>query len=534
MLSKQQYALLLDTFKSAQNAKNSDAFLSDIVDLLYNELKPISVSVYTLVGDERLVLHHEAGKNFDELVVNIYNFSLIVRKAIKKKSVLFLPTSKPFQNDEINISVAIIPLLHSDIVVGMICLVFPLEELQHIQNSTPFFTLIGKIAGTIRYYQTGLKVAKADTAEEEFEQKITSLRVLAQGVAHEFNNILAVIKGYAELLLMNEAVDESVKEAVAIIDKQTIRGSSLIDRLSVFVTGKEISFEYCSINDLIKEIVDVQRFTLEKESIECKLKLGKVPEVFVDPRQIKEVLLNLIAHARSAIKPNKKGTVTIETSFNRDAVMLKFVNDGVPGCWENGDPDKIKATNGVDSVGNGISLAIAFGIMKSHGGDMTLCHDPAKCNEVTIYFKKFNPSFADAEKKEEKEMLYLGEVRILIVDDEEPIRQFLSSAFERMGYQVLTTDNGQEAIDICTFENIDIVFLDYLMPGYKGDAVFKSIHDVSPATDVVFITGVDSIPDIDKLLMMGLEGVLRKPFKIDTIIKLTNEIMARRYNTLQE
>lgn len=131
-------------------------------------------------------------------------------------------------------------------------------------------------------------------------------------------------------------------------------------------------------------------------------------------------------------------------------------------------------------------------------------------------------------------MLYLGEVRILIVDDEEPIRQFLSSAFERMGYQVLTTDNGQEAIDICTFENIDIVFLDYLMPGYKGDAVFKSIHDVSPATDVVFITGVDSIPDIDKLLMMGLEGVLRKPFKIDTIIKLTNEIMARRYNTLQE
>jgi len=162
---------------------------------------------------------------------------------------------------------------------------------------------------------------------------------------------------------------------------------------------------------------------------------------------------------------------------------------------------------------------------------MTLCHDPSKCNEVTLYFKRFNPSFETAEKKEDKEMLYLGEVRILIVDDEEPIRHFLSSAFERMGYQVLTTDNGQEAIDICTFEDIDIVFLDYLMPGHKGDTVFKSIREVSPTTDVVFITGVDSIPDIDKLLLMGLDGVLRKPFKIETIIKLTNEIMSRRYNT---
>ncbi|NMB63949.1 MAG: response regulator, partial [Spirochaetes bacterium] len=288
------------------------------------------------------------------------------------------------------------------------------------------------------------------------------------------------------------------------------------------------------LNDLIKEIVDLQRFTLEKESIECKLKLGKVPEIFVDSRQIKEVLLNLITHARSAIKPNKKGTITIQTSFNRDAVMLKLVNDGVPVNWENGEEQKAKGSNGVDSVGNGINLAIAYGIMQSHGGDMTLCHDPARCNEVTLYFKRFNPAFDAVEKKEDKEMLYLGEVRILIVDDEEPIRQFLSSAFERMGYQVLTTDNGQEAIEICTFEDIDIVFLDYLMPGYKGDAVFKSIHEVSPQTDVVFITGVDSIPDIDKLLMMGLEGVLRKPFKIETIIKLTNEIMARRYNTLQD
>ncbi|NMB66051.1 MAG: hypothetical protein GYA16_14395, partial [Spirochaetes bacterium] len=243
MLSKQQYALLLDIFKTAQNAKNSDAFLSDVVDLLHHEMKPVAVSVYTLIGDERLVLQHEAGKNFDELVVKIYNFSLIVRKAIKKKSVLFLPTAKPFQHDETDISVVIIPLLHADIVVGMVCLVFPLEELQYLQNNAPFFTLIGKITGTIRYYQTGLKVSKSDTAEEEFEKTIASLRVLAQGVAHEFNNILAVIKGYAELLLMNEAVDESVKEAVSIIDKQTTRGSSLIDRLSVFVTGKDISFE---------------------------------------------------------------------------------------------------------------------------------------------------------------------------------------------------------------------------------------------------------------------------------------------------
>ncbi|MBP7605408.1 MAG: response regulator, partial [Spirochaetes bacterium] len=120
--------------------------------------------------------------------------------------------------------------------------------------------------------------------------------------------------------------------------------------------------------------------------------------------------------------------------------------------------------------------------------------------------------------------------RILIVDDEDPIREFLSLAFDAAGYQVIAVSSGEEAVEMCGFEDIDIVFLDYLMPGIKGDKVFEMVKKVSPSTDIVFITGVDEIPGINRLLDQGLAYILKKPFKIDKILKVTNDLIHKRIN----
>jgi len=544
MLSKNQYNLIVDILKNAGNSFSNDEFLKSTVDVFYEYLSPVSVSIYKLVEEEKLVLLKEKGENFDELVLKIYNFSLMARKSIKKKNVLFLPTSKSFQNEDLDISVILIPLTHSDESIGMACLVFPLRDREYHEKNRNFYTIISRMLGIIGSLKKQASVADIldpGIAKAEFSDKISSLSVLSAGMAHEFNNILAVIKGYAELVIMNDSVDSTVKDAIKIIDKQTERGSSLIERLGVFLKGKDVTFTYYSLNDIIRDVLDIHRHTLENESIEVKTTFGKIPDVLVDQKQIKEAVVNLLSSSRQSISAKKNGgNIYIETSYTMDAVVLKVIDNGVPLEQKQIEMARLREdTQEMDSSlvdikssgsSAGLGLAIAFGIIGSHGGNLQVKRRGEEGNEVKIYFRKFSPGEDQAYLNKEQEMLYLGDARLLIVDDEEPIREFLSSALERMGYQVITVADGQEAVEICTFEDIDIIFLDYLMPGFRGDRVFKKIKEVSPGTDVVFITGVDSIPHIEELLSEGLVGVLKKPFKIEKIIQITNELIYKRIN----
>lgn len=544
MLSKNQYNLIVDILKHAGSTGSNDEFLKATVDVFYEYLSPVSVSIYKLVQEEKLVLLREKGENFDELVLKIYNFSLMARKSIKKKNVMFLPTSKSFQNEDIDISVILIPMTHADESLGMACVVFPLGDREYHEKNRNFYTILSRMLGIVGSLKKQASVADMldpGIAEAEFSDKISSLSVLSAGVAHEFNNILAVIKGYAELILMNDSVDSTVKDAIKVIDKQTERGSSLIERLGIFLKGKDVTFTYYPLNDIVREVLDIQRHTLENESIKVKTNLGKTPDVLVEQKQIKEALINLLSGSRQSIRARKNGgNIIIETSFTMDAVVLKVIDDGVPldqkhiEMVQSTDNSDVNDSTLVDikSSGSsaGLGLAIAFGIIESHGGSLQVKRRGEEGNEVKIYFTKIRPGEDPGFKNEEQEMLYLGDARLLIVDDEEPIREFLSSALERMGYQVITVADGQEAVEICTFEDIDIIFLDYLMPGFRGDKVFKKIKEVSPNTDVVFITGVDSIPHIEELLSEGLVGVLKKPFKIEKIIQITNELIYKRIN----
>ena len=544
MLSKNQYNLIVDLLKNAGNTVSNDVFLKSAIDVLYEHLSPVSVSVYNLIQEQKLVLLRERGENFDELVLQIYNFSLMARKSIKKKNVMFLPTSKSFQNEDIDISVILIPLTHSDETIGMACLVFPLKDREYHERNRNFYTILSRmlgVVGSLKKQVSDVDMMDPGIAEAEFSDRISSLRVLSAGVAHEFNNILAVIKGYAELVMMNDSLDSTVKDAIRVVDKQTERGSRLIEKLGVFLKGRDVSFTYSPLNDIVKDVLGIQQHTMENESIHVKTSLGKIPDVLVDQKQVKEAVINLLSSSRQSIRARKEGgNISIETSFTMDAVVLTIIDDGLPLEQKQIEmaktlEDKTGKDNSVVDIkssdsGAGLGLAIAYGIIESHGGELQVKRRGEDGNEVKVFFKKFSSGEESVYPGKDQEMLYLGDARILIVDDEEPIREFLSSAFERMGYQVISVADGQEAVEICTFEDIDIIFLDYLMPGFRGDKVFKTIKEVSPQTDVVFITGVESIPHIEDLLSEGLVGILKKPFKIEKIIQVTNELIYKRIN----
>lgn len=536
MLSKKQQKIIIELINSAIRSPDLENYLKNAIHILHAEIGPLSAAGYVSVeSEEKLILVSEAGKNFDHLIRNIYNFSLMVRKSIKKKNVIFIPADGGAADRELRISVVLIPLVSSEKNMGMIGLVFPIADLPRQKKDGGFYFLIGRIIGLASYFR---ELTAGGGPDGENSEKFASLGILSKGVAHEFNNILAVIKGYAELVRMKDFDRKAIESAIETIDRQAERGARLIESLNVFAGGKEPRLGYHSLNEIVEGVLEPLRAALQGEHVELRTEAGDVPRVLVDPDQIGEVLQIIILNARQAIQPRGSGLIDIRTEFAEDRAVLRVKDNGTgmtagqverainPFFTTKGSLGG-KPVEGKKS-GTGLGLAIAYGIMQSHGGNLAISSSVEEGTEVRLLFTRTETGPGQDPKQGAREFVYFGDTRILIVDDEDAIRDFLSSAFDKAGYQVITAASGEEAVEICSFEEIDIVFLDFLMPGLRGDKVFDSIKKVSPGTDVVFITGANEIPNIQGLLQGGLATILKKPFRFDKILKITNELIYRR------
>ena len=358
-------------------------------------------------------------------------------------------------------------------------------------------------------------------------------------MAHEFNNILAVIRGYAELINMSSFDARAVQNAVRVIDEQIERGAKLIESLNVFVKGRDAQLAYFSLNEIVEEVVAMQHAILDREGIDLRIQLGDIPKVLIDTHQVREAILNVLQNSINTMPDDEPGFIEISTRRANGTVVLDIRDNGDVVTRDQADmiTHPLRSVRSIldkdvkdgSQGGTGLGLAIAYGIMQSIGGVMTVSTEDDDGKDIQLIFTRTELGGEKSARYEKKEIVFFVDTRILIVDDEDPIREFLSRAFDNKGYQVIAVSNGEEAVEICAFEDIDIVFLDYLMPGIKGDKVFESIRRVSPSTEIVFITGIDEIPHVDKLMNEGLAYVLKKPFKIEKILKITNELIHKTY-----
>ncbi len=542
MLGKNQYDLIISLLGGAAKARDLDEYLKICVDLLYTELKPLSSAAYiSIESEEKLVLISEIGGNFDQQISSFSNFSLMVRKAIKKKNILYIPSSENEIKEDMSCLSVLIPLIGGDKNMGMIGLVFEVGELSRQRANQNFYFLLSRIIGLAALMKdqiTECQRMEKVNPEEMYSDKISSLGVLSSGLAHEFNNIFAVIKGYAELISMSGAESKALASAVKVIDDQTERGAKLIESLNVFVKGRDAKLSYHSINNIVDEVLAMQKSALARENIETSFSRSEVPRALGDRDQIKEAILNVLQHSMQTMRSDEPGRIEISTELSEERLSVIIRDNGTGMTQDQADMAIHPFMSGREAFnpevlgskkeGAGLKLAIAYGIMQSHGGLVSIHSEDDSGKEVRLIFSRLELGDDKSSKYDKHEVVFFGDTRILIVDDEEPIREFLTRVFENAGYQVLAVASGEEAVEICAFEDIDIVFLDYLMPGIKGDRVFESIKKVSQNSDIVFITGVDEIPNLDKLLNNGLISILKKPFKIEKIIKVTNDLIYKR------
>ncbi|MBI5556924.1 MAG: response regulator [Deltaproteobacteria bacterium] len=335
-------------------------------------------------------------------------------------------------------------------------------------------------------------------------QKMESIGILAGGVAHDFNNILSIIMGYSDLLLLELAENPQARERVQIINEAGQRAAALTRQLLAFSRKQVIHLTPCSLNLLIRNLIKMLgRMIGEDISLEVR-NTARDDTVHVDPGQMEQVLLNLVVNARDAM-PNG-GSLLIETDNRELDAKYAGTHEGVaPGRYVvlsvsdtgQGMSREIQArifdpffTTKERGKGTGLGLAMVYGIIKQLGGHIFVYSEQGQGTT----FKIFLPVARRAAEKTPKvpvSPLPKGNETILVVDDEPSLRTLVSAILQPLGYTMLEAGNGAEAMEVsdCFTGKIDILLTDVIMPGMNGRELAERITASRAEIRVIYMSG---------------------------------------------
>ncbi|MFH1116736.1 MAG: response regulator [Pseudomonadota bacterium] len=371
-------------------------------------------------------------------------------------------------------------------------------------------------------------------------QKMEAIGTLAGGVAHDFNNVLHVVLGYTDLVLHDEALPEHCRSELRKVYDSARRGADLVQRLLTFSRKTEIKPRPLNLNRRIEELRKMLQRTLPR-MIDIHLRLGDALAVInADPTQIDQILMNLAVNARDAMPDG--GKLTIETAnlflsedyarTHPDAragvhVLLTVTDTGVGMDRQTVEHifEPFYTTKGVGE-GTGLGLAIVHGIVKHHGGHIGCYSEPGHGTTFKIYFPALT---ADEEPKEPvvKEMPPGGSETILLVDDEEYIRDLGSTILTNAGYTVITASDGVEALDIFKqrADEISLVILDVIMPKMGGEKSLQALLNLCSSVKVVVATGYSANGPTREALTAGAKGFVKKPYGIRQVLEVVRDVL---------
>lgn len=364
-------------------------------------------------------------------------------------------------------------------------------------------------------------------------EKLKALGEMASGVAHDFNNILAVILGNIQLLIyqLDYLRPEDIREQLKIIEKSAKDGAETIRRIQEF-TGRKSDREFItlSLNEIIKEVIIITqprwKDQAQKKGIEIQVQtqLNDIPFIMGNPSELREVLTNIIFNAIDAMPEG--GVITISSHIQtEDWVELRISDTGIGMSEEVRRRvfDPFFTTKGVKN--SGLGMSVSYGIIKRHGGDILIESEPGKGSTFIIHLPT---GFGEEEVKTE-EITSTHEkmvsARILVIDDEASVRDILSRMLKVKGHYVVTASSGEEGIEKFKNGNFDIVLTDLGMPKVSGLDVGRAIKSIDSNIPVAMITGWGIEIDREKLSENGIDLVISKPFNFDQIVKLISEAM---------
>jgi two-component system cell cycle sensor histidine kinase/response regulator CckA len=397
---------------------------------------------------------------------------------------------------------------------------------------------------------TGTRTAFIDITESKRlekqliqSQKMEAIGTLAGGVAHDFNNILTTIIGYADLMLMTLDTDKPLTEEIEEIKIAGERAAALTRQLLAFSRKQIVQPKVQDLNKLLTGI-EKMLVRLIGEDIEILM----IPEsalwkVEIDPGQMEQVIMNLAVNSRDAM-PNG-GKLTIET-VNMDLDENYFTDHGIvekhPGSYvvltvsDTGiGMDKETQEHIFDPFyttkekgrGTGLGLSTIYGIIKQNNGFIWVYSEPGQGSTFKIYLPKVKGDVKGEEKEQTPVIKLDGSETVLIVEDDDSLRKLAQKSLQPHGYRVLAAENGEDALRVSKEHEgpIDLLITDVVMPKMGGKEVAERLQPLYPQMKTIYMSGYTDDSIVHRGVLAPGLNFIEKPFSPEGLARKVREVL---------
>lgn len=360
-------------------------------------------------------------------------------------------------------------------------------------------------------------------------EKMSAIGQLIAGVAHDLNNPLTSVVGFADFLADAPDAPERLREPLRVIQQEAERASSIVRNLLGFARKQDRQRRATALRPLLEATLGLLRNQLMAHQVEARLELERdLPDLDIDSNQIQQVFVNLINNAAQAIAgTGKPGTVVVRARRWTDGVAVDVIDDG-PGMTEELAAQAFEPffTTKSEGEGTGLGLSISQGIVKEHGGRIMLATAPGKGATFTVELPAQSRPAQEPEVEEPRPAPAPARLRVLVVDDEPHILHYMRTTLEAWGHTVEVASDGQEALARATQGGLDLIISDLRMPRLNGREFFQELERRDPdiARRLVFSTGDTVRGDTLAFLERRGQPYLHKPFSLTELRSLLSRV----------
>ncbi len=399
------------------------------------------------------------------------------------------------------------------------------------------FRLPDGIAFNLGYDITERKRAEGERKELErkayVSSRLTSIGEMAAGIAHEINNPLTVVIGFAHLLMERKDVPDDVRKALETVHGGSVRVADIVRRLLTFARQDRVEREYVKINDIVENTLALRAYAMKTSNIEIRTYLDPdLPRTMAASGQLQQVFLNIIINAEAEMKrAHGKGSLLIKTEVAGETIRISFKDDG-PGIAPE-DMDRVFEpffTTKEPGEGTGLGLSICHGIIAEHRGRL---YAKSELGQGATFIVELPVVAVEKEAELAEVAVEGGEkvtgAKILVVDDETGVRELLSQVLTDEGHSVETLDNATDALERIKGERYNLILLDIKLPGMSGVELYENVKGIARtlARRMVFITGDVIAPDTRDFLTRTRVPCITKPFDIEQLKKDISRLLER-------
>jgi signal transduction histidine kinase/ActR/RegA family two-component response regulator len=380
-------------------------------------------------------------------------------------------------------------------------------------------------------------------SERQLQQvmKLQAIGTLAGGIAHDFNNILFPIVGYTELTMDDIPADSQARQNLEEVLKAATRAKELVQQILTFSRQGGQERKPLQIQFLIKEALKLLRATIPSTiEIDCKID-EQCGHIMGDPTQIHQVVMNLCTNAYHAMQETggtlavklKEVDISYEKSVERVGMKVgRHLELTVKDTGHGMGADVLERifepyyTTKELGKGTGLGLSVIHGIIKNHGGDISVSSQLDKGTTFTVYLPVIDDVDVEIEPVQTTTATQ-GHERILLIDDEKQIIDIEQQILERLGYTVTPKTDSQEALEefAALPEKFDLVITDMTMPKMTGDQLARKIMDIKPDIPVILCTGFNETINEEKALAMGIDKFIMKPIVKDELARAIRSVL---------